>query len=217
VPGDLPQRHPDSNPSPSPSPKPNLFCRYQEICLNAHIKCEQYARFSTGNFFNFNGTGGVWRKACIDDAGGWNARTLVEDMVRPTAPYCALRPLARTLHTLALPYAHFTHPYTPLTHPLHTPYVPLQDLSLRAFLKGWQFVWCYDMECPNEIPSDYKAYRKQQRRWSCGPMQLWAAARQSVRRSTLQPCCNHAATIDPEAATPCIQAATPPHPMAPGG
>ena len=50
------------------------------------------------------------------------------------------------------------------------------DLSLRAFLKGWQFVWCYDMECPNEIPSDYKAYRKQQRRWSCGPMQLWAYA-----------------------------------------
>ena len=60
----------------------SLFCRYQEICLNAHIKCEQYARFSTGNFFNFNGTGGVWRKACIDDAGGWNARALVEDMVK---------------------------------------------------------------------------------------------------------------------------------------
>ena len=70
---------------------------------------------------------------------------------------------------------------------------PSQDLSLRAFLKGWQFVWCYDMECPNEIPSDYKAYRKQQRRWSCGPMRLWAAARQSVRRSTLQPRCNHRA------------------------
>mmetsp|Transcript_62022 Transcript_62022/g.164535 ORF Transcript_62022/g.164535 Transcript_62022/m.164535 type:complete len:499 (+) Transcript_62022:86-1582(+) len=119
----------------------SLFCRYQEICLNAHIKCEQYARFSTGNFFNFNGTGGVWRKACIDSAGGWNARTLVEDM----------------------------------------------DLSLRAFLKGWQFVWRYDVECPNEIPSDYKAYRKQQRRWSCGPMQLWAAARVAVAESSLPP------------------------------
>ena len=78
-------------------------------------------------------------------------------------------------------------------HTLTHPYAPSQDLSLRAFLKGWQFVWCYDMECPNEIPSDYKAYRKQQRRWSCGPMQLWAAARQSVRRSTLQPRCNHRA------------------------
>ena len=51
--------------------------RYQEICLNAHIKCEQYARFSTGNFFNFNGTGGVWRKSCIDDAGGWNYGALL--------------------------------------------------------------------------------------------------------------------------------------------
>lgn len=119
----------------------SLFCRYQEICLNAHIKCEQYARFATGNFFNFNGTGGVWRKQCISDAGGWNARTLVEDM----------------------------------------------DLSLRAFLRGWQFVWVYDIECPNEIPSDYKAYRKQQRRWSCGPMQLWAAAREQVLASTLPP------------------------------
>ena len=117
----------------------SLFCRYQEICLNAHIKCEQYARFSTGNFLNFNGTGGVWRKACIDSAGGWNARTLVEDM----------------------------------------------DLSLRAFLKGWQFVWRYDVVCPNEIPNSYKAYRTQQRRWSCGPMQLWAAARQSVTDSSL--------------------------------
>ena len=45
----------------------------------------------------------------------------------------------------------------------------------------------YDMICPNEIPSDYGAYRKQQRRWSCGPMQLWAAARQSVSESTLPP------------------------------
>ena len=106
-------------------------------------------------------------------------------MARLTTPVRPLQPRA--------------HPHTPLpppTHPIHTPthpYAPSQDLSLRAFLKGWQFVWCYDMECPNEIPSDYKAYRKQQRRWSCGPMQLWAAARQSVRRSTLQPRCNHRA------------------------
>mgnify|MGYP001991724830 FL=1 len=151
----------------------SLFCRYQEICLNAHIKCEQYARFSTGNFFNFNGTGGVWRKACIDDAGGWNARTLVEDMARLTPPYTPLHPLhtlMRTSHTLGhsrtpshtLSHPH-THPHIP-SHTLTHPYTPSQDLSLRAFLKGWQFVWCYDMECPNEIPSDYKAYRKQPRR-----------------------------------------------------
>lgn len=73
-----------------------------------------------------------------------------------TPPLHPLHTLMRTSHTLA-------HPYTP-SHTLAHPYTPSQDLSLRAFLKGWQFVWCYDMECPNEIPSDYKAYRKQQRR-----------------------------------------------------
>ena len=48
-------------------------------------------------------------------------------------------------------------------------------------------MWRYDIVCPNEIPSDYGAYRKQQRRWSSGPMQLWAAARQSVIESSLPP------------------------------
>ena len=47
------------------------------------------------------------------------------------------------------------------------------DLSLRAFLKGWQFVFLHDVTCVNELPSNYDAYRKQQHRWSCGPMQLW--------------------------------------------
>ena len=58
----------------------SLLTRVQEIGLNYHIKCEQYARFASGAFFNFNGTAGVWRRACIDAAGGWNNRTTVEDM-----------------------------------------------------------------------------------------------------------------------------------------
>ena len=29
---------------------------------------------------NFNGTAGIWRKECIDDAGGWHTATLVEDL-----------------------------------------------------------------------------------------------------------------------------------------
>ena len=29
---------------------------------------------------NFNGTAGIWRKECIDDAGGWHTSTLVEDL-----------------------------------------------------------------------------------------------------------------------------------------
>lgn len=47
------------------------------------------------------------------------------------------------------------------------------DLSLRAHLAGWKSVYLRDVGCDNEIPSDYKAYRNQQFRWTCGPMQVW--------------------------------------------
>jgi len=33
-----------------------------------------------GLFLNFNGTAGVWRRACIVDAGGWSHDTLTEDL-----------------------------------------------------------------------------------------------------------------------------------------
>jgi hypothetical protein len=33
-----------------------------------------------GLFLNFNGSGGIWRRACIDDAGGWQADTIAEDL-----------------------------------------------------------------------------------------------------------------------------------------
>ena len=47
------------------------------------------------------------------------------------------------------------------------------DLSLRAYLRGWKFIFLDDVTCLNEIPAQYDAYRKQQHRWSAGPMQLW--------------------------------------------
>ena len=56
---------------------------------------------------------------------------------------------------------------------------------LRAYLKGWQFVFLYDVTCLNEIPAVYDAYRKQQHRWSCGPMQLWRKAAAAVAASAL--------------------------------
>ncbi|MEM3094495.1 MAG: glycosyltransferase family 2 protein, partial [Nitrososphaera sp.] len=31
-------------------------------------------------YMNFNGTAGIWRTACINDAGGWHTTTLVEDL-----------------------------------------------------------------------------------------------------------------------------------------
>jgi len=52
----------------------------QAFGLDAHFTIEQGGRNHGGHFINFNGTAGVWRKECIDDAGGWSADTLTEDL-----------------------------------------------------------------------------------------------------------------------------------------
>ncbi len=58
----------------------SLLTRAQAIMLNTHFSIEQLGRSAKSAFINFNGTAGVWRKACIDDAGGWEADTLTEDL-----------------------------------------------------------------------------------------------------------------------------------------
>lgn len=58
----------------------NLLTKLQAFGLDAHFTVEQTGRNSLGHFINFNGTAGVWRKACIEDAGGWNSDTLTEDL-----------------------------------------------------------------------------------------------------------------------------------------
>ena len=52
----------------------------QAVMLDAHFLLEHEARMSSGLFFNFNGTAGAWRRACIEDAGGWTNDTLTEDL-----------------------------------------------------------------------------------------------------------------------------------------
>jgi cellulose synthase/poly-beta-1,6-N-acetylglucosamine synthase-like glycosyltransferase len=52
----------------------------QAFGLDAHFTIEQGGRNHGGYFINFNGTAGVWRKKCIEDAGGWSADTLTEDL-----------------------------------------------------------------------------------------------------------------------------------------
>ena len=52
----------------------------QAVMLDAHFHLEHEARMSAGLFFNFNGTAGAWRRACIEDAGGWAHDTLTEDL-----------------------------------------------------------------------------------------------------------------------------------------
>lgn len=99
-----------------------VLTKIQAFWLNAHFTVEQKGREHAGSFINFNGTGGVWRKACIEDAGGWEHDTLTEDL----------------------------------------------DLSYRAQLKGWKFVYREELESLAELPIVIPAVKSQQYRWNKG-------------------------------------------------
>jgi cellulose synthase/poly-beta-1,6-N-acetylglucosamine synthase-like glycosyltransferase len=58
----------------------SLVTRIQALALDGHFAVEQVARSRSGLFINFNGTGGVWRKVCIEQSGGWQSDTLCEDL-----------------------------------------------------------------------------------------------------------------------------------------
>ena len=45
------------------------------------------------------------------------------------------------------------------------------DLSYRAQLKGWKFIYLQDVECPAELPVEMTAFKTQQARWAKGLMQ----------------------------------------------
>lgn len=105
----------------------NLLTRLQTIMLDGHFVIEQTTRNRSGNFFNFNGTAGIWRREAILLSGGWQHDTLTEDT----------------------------------------------DLSFRAQLMGWRFVYLLDEEAPAEIPVEINAFKAQQRRWAKGVLQVW--------------------------------------------
>ncbi len=58
----------------------NLLTRGQALFIDGHFVIEQTARSRSGLLFNFNGSGGIWRKETIIDSGGWQADTLAEDL-----------------------------------------------------------------------------------------------------------------------------------------
>ena len=58
----------------------SALTRVQALLLDGHFAIEQRVRHRDGLFFNFNGTAGLWRRQAIDDAGGWSAGTLTEDL-----------------------------------------------------------------------------------------------------------------------------------------
>ena len=99
--------------------------RAQATLLDGHFIIEHSARNSTGRWFNFNGTAGIWRRKAIADAGGWQHDTLTEDL----------------------------------------------DLSYRAQLKGWRFVYLIDVVAPAELPPTMAAFKSQQHRWAKGSVQ----------------------------------------------
>jgi cellulose synthase/poly-beta-1,6-N-acetylglucosamine synthase-like glycosyltransferase len=98
----------------------------EAILLDGHFVMEHGGRYREGSFFNFNGTAGVWRRAAIEDAGGWEHDTLTEDT----------------------------------------------DLSYRAQLRGWKFIYLMDLECPSELPVDMISFKSQQARWAKGLTQV---------------------------------------------
>jgi len=103
----------------------SLLTEVQAILLDGHFVLEHGARWRAGLFFNFNGTAGLWHRAAIEDAGGWEHDTLTEDT----------------------------------------------DLSYRAQLRGWKFLYLPEVECPSELPVDINAFKAQQARWAKGLLQ----------------------------------------------
>ncbi|RYZ56821.1 MAG: glycosyltransferase [Chitinophagaceae bacterium] len=58
----------------------NFLTRIQSFLLDTHFSIEQAGRYNADLYLNFSGTAGIWRKACIIDAGGWDGAVLSEDL-----------------------------------------------------------------------------------------------------------------------------------------
>lgn len=117
----------------------NLLTRLQSFFIDGHFIIEHTFRHRTGRFFNFNGTAGVWRRSCIDDAGGWSSSSITEDT----------------------------------------------EISFRAQIKGWQFVYLRDLTVPAEIPADVDAWKSQQHRWAKGYTEILRQHRGLIWRAAI--------------------------------
>jgi cellulose synthase/poly-beta-1,6-N-acetylglucosamine synthase-like glycosyltransferase len=58
----------------------NLVTYMAGLAYDAHLIVEQNARNSGGLIVGFSGSGGIWRKTCLQDIGGWQWDTLTEDI-----------------------------------------------------------------------------------------------------------------------------------------
>jgi cellulose synthase/poly-beta-1,6-N-acetylglucosamine synthase-like glycosyltransferase len=57
------------------------------------------------------------------------------------------------------------------------------DLSYRAQLRGWRFLYLPEIECPSELPVEMNAFKSQQARWAKGLMQTAKKVLPRVLRS----------------------------------
>jgi cellulose synthase/poly-beta-1,6-N-acetylglucosamine synthase-like glycosyltransferase len=55
----------------------STITQVQALSIDFHFLVEQKAKSNSHRFMNFNGTAGIWRRSCIEDAGGWHTATLV--------------------------------------------------------------------------------------------------------------------------------------------
>ena len=117
----------------------SALTRVQSMFLDGHFVIEHTARNRAGRFFNFNGTAGIWRRECIDAAGGWQHDTLTEDL----------------------------------------------DLSYRAQLAGWRFIFLPGQIAPAELPLEMGAFKSQQHRWAKGSIQTARKLLGRIYRSEL--------------------------------
>ena len=60
------------------------FTAAQSIALDKHFVMEQTVRHRANLFPKFNGAAGVWRRQCLNDAGGWLDDTVCEDLCLST-------------------------------------------------------------------------------------------------------------------------------------
>ena len=56
----------------------------QAMAMDKHFVIEQTVRHRADFYPKFNGTAGIWRTACVNDAGGWQDATVCEDLCLST-------------------------------------------------------------------------------------------------------------------------------------
>ncbi|MGE0160292.1 MAG: glycosyltransferase [Gemmatimonadales bacterium] len=67
----------------------NLFSSALALLIDRHFFVQKPTRAFVGNVTAFNGSAGIWRRKAVEDAGGWSAETLTEDL--DLSYRCALR------------------------------------------------------------------------------------------------------------------------------